>query len=318
MELLQRVSAYPATKSWGRADTAPKVGAGERRDAAGWLWWREEAGDNQGRLRTLQVLLGGASTAPTSGRKDVDRCMLLSSARARPPPPLPQGHGVPSPPAWLLQALAQRLRSKTGLSLFNFDVIVPMEQHRRRGLLGQQQTAGGKRRHVDAAAAAAAAAAPANGAAGVPADAAGAEEEPAALDPAAAAAAAAEAAAAAAAEAEACAGGARAAPEQQQQQQPAGQEQAVQEQRQEEELLCHLIDINYFPGAARRLECYSASNVALHAERRALAFDACCACVPAWSAPSGLRFSWSPSPRPPWHRATPAVGVPNRLQATRR
>lgn len=28
LELMERVSAYPATKSWGRADTAPKVGWG--------------------------------------------------------------------------------------------------------------------------------------------------------------------------------------------------------------------------------------------------------------------------------------------------
>ncbi|EFN57042.1 hypothetical protein CHLNCDRAFT_143757 [Chlorella variabilis] len=52
-----------------------------------------------------------------------------------------QGHGVPSPPAWLLQALAQRLRRQTGLSLFNFDVIVPMHCHRRR-LRHDSSTAG--------------------------------------------------------------------------------------------------------------------------------------------------------------------------------
>lgn len=33
VEMMERVSAYPATKSWGRADTAPKV----------WMvvWWAE-------------------------------------------------------------------------------------------------------------------------------------------------------------------------------------------------------------------------------------------------------------------------------------
>ena len=41
------------------------------------------------------------------------------------PPPLLQGHGVAPPPDWLLQALAARLRAHLGLSLFNFDVIVP-------------------------------------------------------------------------------------------------------------------------------------------------------------------------------------------------
>lgn len=38
---------------------------------------------------------------------------------------LAQGHGVPTPPDWLFGALAQRLRAHLGLSLFNFDVILP-------------------------------------------------------------------------------------------------------------------------------------------------------------------------------------------------
>lgn len=39
-----------------------------------------------------------------------------------------QGHGVLSPPGWLIQELAQRLRQHLGLNLFNFDVIVPLAQ----------------------------------------------------------------------------------------------------------------------------------------------------------------------------------------------
>lgn len=39
-----------------------------------------------------------------------------------------QGHGVASPPEWLIQQLAARLRQHLGLTLFNFDVIVPKQQ----------------------------------------------------------------------------------------------------------------------------------------------------------------------------------------------
>lgn len=44
LELVERVSAYPATKSWGRADTAPKV---SQPGAAGWCGrkgWRGPEG----------------------------------------------------------------------------------------------------------------------------------------------------------------------------------------------------------------------------------------------------------------------------------
>lgn len=37
VELMERVSAYPATKSWGRADTAPKVCGWAGRPWGGWL-----------------------------------------------------------------------------------------------------------------------------------------------------------------------------------------------------------------------------------------------------------------------------------------
>ena len=50
---------------------------------------------------------------------------VLLAAHRHVTPPLLQGHGVPPPPDWLLQALAARLRAHLGLSLFNFDVIVP-------------------------------------------------------------------------------------------------------------------------------------------------------------------------------------------------
>eukprot|EP00887_Chlorella_sp_A99_P003416 scaffold7.g3416.t1 len=73
LEFVQRVSAYPRAKSWGKADLAPK------------------------------------------------------------------GHGVPSPPAWFIEQLAQRLQAHLGLNLFNFDLIVPMEEVRR---LRLQQQAG--------------------------------------------------------------------------------------------------------------------------------------------------------------------------------
>ena len=37
---------------------------------------------------------------------------------------------MPSPPAWFIEQLAQRLRRHLGLNLFNFDLIVPMHQVR--------------------------------------------------------------------------------------------------------------------------------------------------------------------------------------------
>lgn len=48
----------------------------------------------------------------------------------------PEGHGVPVPPDWLWKGLAKHLREKLGLTLFNFDLIVPLDppQHQR-GLL---------------------------------------------------------------------------------------------------------------------------------------------------------------------------------------
>ncbi|KFM26224.1 Inositol-tetrakisphosphate 1-kinase 1 [Auxenochlorella protothecoides] len=40
----------------------------------------------------------------------------------------PADHGVRIPPPWVWDALAQRLRERLGLHLFNFDVILPREQ----------------------------------------------------------------------------------------------------------------------------------------------------------------------------------------------
>lgn len=177
---------------------------------------------------------------------------------------LPQGHGVPSPPAWLLQALAQRLRSKTGLSLFNFDVIVPMHLHRRRphatSSAAEVATSPPAVHGSSIAAAAAAAVAEAdasapqhlNGggtlvhvAAGGPA----ADEEPVALDLREAVAAEAAALSASASldtelPQQAAAELASSAAQQAQQQQAA----AASEPGEQQELLYHLIDINYFPG----------------------------------------------------------------------
>jgi hypothetical protein len=211
LELMERVSAYPATKSWGRADTAPK------------------------------------------------------------------GHGVPSPPAWLLQALAQRLRSKTGLSLFNFDVIVPMHLHRRR-LAATTSAAEAvssppveQNSSIAAVAAAAvaevdASAAPHLNGSGTAAPAA-ADEEPVVMDLREAVAAEAAAASAstsldieapqqaAAGQASDCAAQ-QPAPQQQQAPAQRAPQQAPPQQAQQgagepgepQELLYHLIDINYFPG----------------------------------------------------------------------
>lgn len=39
----------------------------------------------------------------------------------------PRGHGVPTPPPWLWRGLATRLRDTLGLTLFNFDLIVPLD-----------------------------------------------------------------------------------------------------------------------------------------------------------------------------------------------
>lgn len=191
---------------------------------------------------------------------------------------------MPSPPAWLLQALAQRLRAKTGLNLFNFDVIVPMHLHRR------------QLPHAASAPAAAAAAAEASGSqaqqnsahpplasANTPAVPGG-DEEPAAIDlrVAAAAEAAAAGGPAATAGANAAVAGQQEAGQRQQQagqqQQPSfGQQAGQQEEQQQdpEELLYHLIDINYFPGGcwvrlaacqpARRLPA-SSQGILLRAE----------------------------------------------------
>jgi hypothetical protein len=155
---------------------------------------------------------------------------------------------VPSPPAWLLHALAQRLRQEIGLSLFNFDVIVPMELHRPRTQQAQQaqqpgEGAGGSCVGLSAQPGAQAAGANDSHLPGGEAAAAAAAEEPACLDLRAAA----EALAAAAAKP------AQQQPEEQQQPQQLQQPQQQQgqqpgEEGAEEELLYHLIDINYFPG----------------------------------------------------------------------
>lgn len=39
----------------------------------------------------------------------------------------PEGHGVPTPPQWLWKGIAKHLRKILGLTLFNFDIIVPLE-----------------------------------------------------------------------------------------------------------------------------------------------------------------------------------------------
>lgn len=39
----------------------------------------------------------------------------------------PQGHGVPKPPEWVFTGLAKFVQQETGLTLFNFDIIVPLQ-----------------------------------------------------------------------------------------------------------------------------------------------------------------------------------------------
>lgn len=39
----------------------------------------------------------------------------------------PQGHGVPKPPEWVFTGLAKFVQRETGLTLFNFDIIVPLQ-----------------------------------------------------------------------------------------------------------------------------------------------------------------------------------------------
>lgn len=195
-----------------------------------------------------------------------------------------QGHGVPSPPAWLLRALAQRLRHQTGLNLFNFDVIVPMHLHRRSSPQAAHDSHQGGSAAEDSPAAAAAAASGASseqqelsrlrrpGEAGGGTGAAAEGQDPAADDPlvldlqAAAQAAAAAAAATAAVEREVAARR-----QAEQQQGTRGGEEAGEQG----ELLYHLIDINYFPGevlAARRTNGCS-----------------CCGWLDGWAMQSGLR-----------------------------
>lgn len=167
---------------------------------------------------------------------------LCSSHTAAATCPTAQGHGVPSPPAWLLQALAQRLRLKTGLSLFNFDVIMPMQLHRRlhqspSPCKAAPASGGGSAPSSNGASTLAsiarAALADADGAAA----AAAAAEEPVAVE-----------LSQAPAGHPVDADGSRGEP--QGPTQPAGQQQAGEPgEGPGEELLYHLIDINYFPGA---------------------------------------------------------------------
>lgn len=191
------------------------------------------------------------------------RLLLCSGA-------LLQGHGVPSPPAWLLQALAQRLRRKTGLSLFNFDVIVPMHCHRRltqqhsvsphgtgSGAAGGAGTPNGGSpppappNSIAAAAAAALAAVQADAPAAAACEHPALEEEPAVLNLTAASAASA-AAAAVGTRIEGHCGGVAAGGNARHHQQQA--QHAQQGPGQQEELLYHLIDINYFPGRCPGLQ----------------------------------------------------------------
>lgn len=261
-------------------------------EAGGWYSGRPAAARERGRIHCM----------PAAPAQALACCLpaalqLAAGATARPmeplPSPLPQGHGVPSPPAWLLQALAQRLRRKTGLSLFNFDVIVPMHLHRRRlphgtsageaapsGGASQARLNGGSSGGANAFAAAAAQAVAEVECAAQHAAAAAAAEEPVAMELSAAGpSAAAEAAVVEPPQAAAAAppGGQA----QQQQAQQADQQQAQGGQQtgaaantaeagaagagaaaaaaggEEEpgELLYHLIDINYFPGGCWRCSC---------------------------------------------------------------
>ena len=47
----------------------------------------------------------------------------------------PLGHGVPRPPEWLWKGIADRIRKRLGLSLFNFDLIVPLHPPARQSAL---------------------------------------------------------------------------------------------------------------------------------------------------------------------------------------
>lgn len=39
----------------------------------------------------------------------------------------PKGHGVPTPPRWAWTSIARKLQQNLGLTLFNFDIIVPLQ-----------------------------------------------------------------------------------------------------------------------------------------------------------------------------------------------
>jgi inositol-1,3,4-trisphosphate 5/6-kinase/inositol-tetrakisphosphate 1-kinase len=53
----------------------------------------------------------------------------------------PRGHGVPPPPEWLWRGIAAKIRAAFGLSLFNFDLIVPLAPaEHQRGLVDPKST----------------------------------------------------------------------------------------------------------------------------------------------------------------------------------
>lgn len=55
----------------------------------------------------------------------------------------PKGHGVPLPPEWLWKGAARTLQSHLGLTIFNFDIIVPLEPPAgQRGLVEETEKEG--------------------------------------------------------------------------------------------------------------------------------------------------------------------------------
>lgn len=96
LELMERVSAYPATKSWGRADTAPKVGLG----------WRGRGNGAVGGLPAAPpacMLLHAIAEANPCARVLARRLLPSSSQSAQAPdataPPTPRHRRATACPA---------------------------------------------------------------------------------------------------------------------------------------------------------------------------------------------------------------------------